>query len=203
MGRMPFQPGQRPMSNPVRMPSGPSAGGTSNSIVGGRPVPPPAGRLTGAIPRGTVVGGESPVTRGPVGPTTGTTSPAGRGAGQQSQVPGRRPRFSNGGVIGGRPLPNDRAGSGCPQQPGRVGTVTPGPGSSRTAGGSGSGGHGVVGGASGVARPGQSQGVRGARAPQPISPTSPGNKNERPHRTVEDEETWRQGGRRTVPPVID
>ncbi|MEU5364613.1 hypothetical protein ABZ354_14165 [Streptomyces sp. NPDC005925] len=45
MGRMPFQPGQGSTSNPVRMPSGPSAVGTSSGIVGGRPVTPPwAGR---------------------------------------------------------------------------------------------------------------------------------------------------------------
>ncbi|MGW2614414.1 translation initiation factor IF-2 [Streptomyces sp. NPDC001500] len=202
-GRMPFQPGQGPTSNPVRMPSGPSAVGSSHGIVGGRPVAPPAGRPTGAIPRGTVVGGESTVTRGPMGPTAGTTSGAGRVVGQQSQVPGRRPQFSNGGVIGGRPLPNDVAGSGRPPKPGRARTVTSGPGSSGTAGGSGSAGRGIVGGASGVARPGQSQGVGGAHVPQSSSRTSPGSRAGRPRRAAEDEETWRQGGRRAVPPVMD
>ncbi|WP_406727371.1 translation initiation factor IF-2 [Streptomyces sp. GD-15H] len=203
MGRMPFQPGQGPASNPVRMPSGSSAAGSSNGIVGGRSVTPPAGRPTGAIPRGTVVGGENAVTRGPMGPTAGTTSPAGPVVGRQSQVPGRRPQFSNGGVVGGRPLPNVGAGDGRPQQPGGAGSVVSGPGGSGTAGGSGSADRGIVGGGSSVARPGQSHGVGGAHAPQRASPVSPGGRNGRPHRTVEDEETWRQGGRRAVPPVID
>ncbi|MGX5188316.1 translation initiation factor IF-2 [Streptomyces avermitilis] len=203
MGRMPFQPGQGPTSNPVRMPSGPSAVGSSHGIVGGRPLTPPTGRPIGAIPRGTVVGGESSAPRGPMGPTAGTTSPTGRVVGQQSQVPGRRPQFSNGGIVGGRPLPNDAAGNGRPQQPGRAGTVMSGSGSSGTAGGYGSAGRGIVGGTSSVARPGQRQGAGGPHAPRPIPPSSPGGSSGRPHRAVEDEETWRQGGRRAVPPVID
>lgn len=198
MGRMPSQPGQGPTPNPVRMPSG-----SSDGIVGGRPVMPPAGRPTGAIPRGTVVGGESAVTRGPMGPTTGTTSPAGRVVGQQSQAAGRRPQFSNGGIVGGRPLPNVGAGNGSPQQPGRAGAAVSGPGGPGTAGGSGSAGRGIVGGASSGARPGQSHGLGGAHASQRTPPTSPGGRNGRPNRVVEDEETWRQGGRRTVPPVVD
>ncbi|MEH0544134.1 translation initiation factor IF-2 [Streptomyces sp. NPDC054884] len=203
MSRMLVQPGQGPMSTPVRMPSGPNAAGSSHGIVGGRLGTPSVGRQTGAIPRGTVVRGESAAARGPMGPTAGTASPAGRVVGQQSQVPGRRPQFSNGGVIGGRPLPHDAAGSRRPPQPGRARTVASAPGSSGPAGGSGSAGRGIVGGASSAARPGQSQGVGGAHAPQPSSQASPGGRAGRPRRAVEDEETWRQGGRRVVPPVID
>ena len=203
MGRMPSQTGQGPTPNPVRMPSGPSAVSSSHGIVGGRPVTPPTGRPAGAIPRGTVVGGESSAPRGPMGPAAGTPSPAGRVMGQQNLVPGRRPQFSNGGIIGGRPLPNDAAGSGRPQQPRRAGTVTSGPGGSGTAGASGTAGPGIMGGTSSEARPGQGQGVGGAHAPQPTSPTSPGSRNGRPRLAVEDEETWRQGGRRPVPPVVD
>ncbi|MFD6325973.1 translation initiation factor IF-2 [Streptomyces sp. NPDC058442] len=203
MGRMPFQPGQGPTLNPVRMPSGAGAAGSSNGIVGGRSVMQPEGRPTGAIPRGTVVGGDRAVTHGPVGPTAGTASPAGRVVGQQSQVPARRSQFSNGGVVGGRPLPNAGAGSGRPQQPGRTGAVVSGPGSPSAVGSSGSADHGIVGGVSSAARSGQSHGVGGARAPQPASPRSPGGRNGRPRRAAEDEETRRQDDRRTVPPVIN
>ncbi|MGY3201949.1 translation initiation factor IF-2 [Streptomyces sp. TE5632] len=204
VGRASFLPGQGTVSNPVRMPPGATGGvGGGSGIVGGRSVTPPAGRPTGPIPRGVVVGGEGAATRGPVGPTTGTTSPVGRVAGRQGQVPGRRPAVSNGGIIGGRPLPNDGAGSGLPQQPGRAGTVMSGPGSPGATAGSGTAGRGIVGGASSATRRGGGHGVGGTRASRSAPSPNTGSSRGRPYGVAEDEETWRQGGRRAVPPVID
>ncbi|MEV2210823.1 translation initiation factor IF-2 [Streptomyces sp. NPDC050997] len=202
MGRMPFQPGQGATANPVRMPGG--GGGSGNGVVGGRPVPQSPGKSMG-IPRGTVVGGEGTSARGPLGPTAGSTNPVGRTTGQQGQTPGRRPSVSNGGVIGGRPLPNDGAGSARPQQPGRAGAAVPRPGNPGTATSPGTAGRGVVGGTSSAGRPGGSQGVGGSGASQQTSAnrTRNGNGNGRPHGVVEDEETWRQGIRPAMPPVID
>lgn len=201
VGRAPFLPGQGSVSSSVRMP--PGADGSSG-IVGGRSVTPPAGRPTGAIPRGVVVGGEGAVApRGPVGPTTGPTSPVGRATSQQSQVPGRRPGVSNRGVVGGRPLPNDGAVSGFPQQPGRAGVVTSGPGSPGATAGSGTAGRGIVGGVSSATRQGGGRGAGGTRASRLTPSPNAGSSRGRPYGVAEDEETWRQDGRRAVPPVID
>ncbi|MGW2380751.1 translation initiation factor IF-2 [Streptomyces sp. NPDC001658] len=211
-GRMPFPPGQGATANPTRMPA--VGGGSGNGIVGGRPVPQSPGKSMG-IPRGTVVGGEGTALRGPMGPTAGSTNPGGRVMGQQGptgqtgQTPGRRPSVSNGGVVGGRPLPNDGVGNTRPQQPGRAGATgarpgTPGtPGAPGTATGPGTAGRGVVGGTPGTGRHGEGHGAGGIGASQqpPARRTSSG--NGRPYGVVEDEETWRQGTRPAVPPVID
>ncbi|MFG2882323.1 translation initiation factor IF-2 [Streptomyces sp. NPDC048297] len=157
-GRMPVLPvlpGQEAVPNPVRTPGGTGVAGGDAGIVGGRPVASPVGRPTGAVPRGVVVGGEGTAARGPMGPTAGATNPVGRVARQQGrQVPGPRPSFSNGGVVGGRPIPGD----------------------------------GVVG---------------GPRSPRSGSSTNTGGRSGRSYRVAEDEETWRRGERRAVPPVID
>ncbi|MEV6506938.1 hypothetical protein AB0M61_12515 [Streptomyces sp. NPDC051642] len=96
----------------TRLPGPTSARGT-NGITGGRPVSP-AGRSTGAIPRGTVVGGtpneqQTPMGRGGVagGMSEGAT-PAARSG---ERVPGRegtarggpRSPAQSGGIIGGQP----------------------------------------------------------------------------------------------------
>jgi hypothetical protein len=198
-GRTPAQPGQG-AANPVRMPG--SGGGSGNGIVGGRPVPQSPGRSMG-LPRGTVIGGEGTAPRGPMGPTAGSTNPVGRPVGQQGQTPGRRPPVSNAGVIGGRPFPNDGAGSPRPQQPGRAGATVPGSGTPGTAARPGTGGRGVVGGASTTGRQGQGRGTDGAGASRQAPARRTGNTNQRPYGVAEDEETWRQGNRPTTPPVID
>ncbi|MEU6521710.1 translation initiation factor IF-2 [Streptomyces sp. NPDC046924] len=201
VGRAPFLPGQGGVSNPVRMPPGADGG---SGIVGGRSVTPPAGRPTGAIPRGVVVGGEGAAApRGPVGPTTGPTSPVGRAMGPQSQVPGQRPGVSNRGVVGGRPLPHDSSVSGFPQQPGRAGAVMSGPGSPGVTAGSGMAGRGIVGGTPSATRQSGGRGVGGTRASRPAPSPGAGSNRGRPHGAAEDEETRRQDGRGTVPPVID
>ncbi|ANS66621.1 hypothetical protein SLINC_4397 [Streptomyces lincolnensis] len=197
-GRMPFQPGQSATANPARMPGG----GSGNGIVGGRPIPQSPDRSTG-IPRGTVVGGEGTAPRGPMGPTGGSTNPGGRMVGQQGQTPGRRPSVSNGGVVGGRPLPNAGASSLRPQQPGRAGTTGAKTGAPGTAAGPGTGGRGVVGGTSSAGRQGEGHGGGSTGASRQTPARRADNGNGRPYGVVEDEETWRQGNRPAVPPVID
>ncbi|WP_158712334.1 hypothetical protein [Streptomyces sp. NRRL F-5135] len=98
--------------------TGPNAGPVGRApaergITGGRPVPPASGR-SGALPRGMVVGGESPVHgRPPMAHGAG----GGLGGGPaQSGMTGRRLAGENGGIVGGRP-----------QQPGTGGRAfTPG-----------------------------------------------------------------------------
>ncbi|MGW0781107.1 hypothetical protein [Streptomyces sp. NPDC002913] len=166
-------------------PPGPSALGTGpasrlprDGITGGRPVAQTAGRPTGGLPRGTVVGSEGThAGRGPMGHGGGM---GGVGANQSGIVGGRRLAGETGGVVGGRP-----------QQPGRTSTrpFTPGgtglvrnaasPEGARQVGAAGRG--------SSTQRPGESR----------------RDERERPDYLVEDEETWQQGSRRIVPPVID
>ena len=219
MGRTPFQPGQGTTANPVGMARGGT--GSGNGVVGGRPVPQAPGRSMG-IPRGTIVGGEGMPTRGPMGPAAGSTNPVGQAMGQQGQTPGRR--VSNGGVIGGRPLPNEGAGTARPQQPGRAGAAvsrpgypgsaaSPGtagrgataPGNPGTTANPGAAGRSVVGGTSGAGRHGERQGVGGSGASHqpPANRTRDSSGSGRPYGVVEDEETWRQGIRPAMPPVID
>ncbi|WSQ10580.1 translation initiation factor IF-2 [Streptomyces sp. NBC_01231] len=206
VGRMPFQSGQGATANPVRMPGG--GGGNGNGVVGGRALPQSPGKSMG-IPRGTVVGGEGTAPRGPMGPTAGSTNQVGRAAGQQNLTPGRRPSASNGGVIGGRQLPNDGAGSPRPQQPGRTGAAVARPATPGTPASPGTAGRGVVGGTSNAGRQSERHGGGGSGAsashqtPANRTRNGNGNGNGRPYGVVEDEETWRQGIRPAVPPVID
>lgn len=186
-GRTPVLPGQgTPAVNPGHVPGG-------NGIFGGRPVPAPSGRPMGAIPRGTVVGGESTTARGPMGTTAGT-GPARPAAGRQGQVPGRALPPANGGV-----------GGGSPQQPTRAGVRPLAPGSSGAVGNSGAVTRGGISGGtpSGGARPGESRSSSASRTTQPTSSPRTGNRSGQSRHLVEDEETWQQGVRRTVPPVID
>ena len=156
-------------------------------IVGGRQVAPNTGRPTG-LPRGTVIGQEGNG-RGPMG-RTGTGGMHGGGpmggAGQNGISGGRRLASEAGGVVGGRP-----------QQPGKNSArpFTPG-------------GSGLVRGANPNstegAHPGQA-GRAGAIPPGTHGANSRRDEQngERPDYLSEDEETWQQGGRRVVPPVID
>ncbi|MFI2350144.1 hypothetical protein ACH492_24445 [Streptomyces sp. NPDC019443] len=158
-------------------------------IVGGRPVAPSTGRPTGGIPRGTVIGGEGTTARGPMG-RGGMPGMHGGGAmggvGQSGISGGRRLASETGGVVGGRP-----------QQGGQNSTrpFTPG-------------GSGLVRGTNANAGGGANAGLasRAGAIPPASSGANPhrdeGN-GERPDYLSEDEETWQQGGRRVVPPVID
>ncbi|MGW3978802.1 translation initiation factor IF-2 [Streptomyces mirabilis] len=186
-GRMPVLPGQAaPTPTTGRAPSG-------SAIVGGRPATLPPGRPTGSIPRGTVVGAEGTTTRGPLGPTPGT-GPAGQTAGRPGQMPGRGVASPSAGVVGGSPPQPVRAGGrpltpGGPAAPGKSGAVVRG---------------GVSGGTPTAGRPDRA--VRGSNASgttQPASSTRADNKSGRSRRTAGDEEARKQGGRRSVPPVVD
>ena len=167
-------------SGPLGRPSG------GGGITGGRAVPQGSGRPAGGIPRGTVIGGEGTQGRAPMGRATGT------GGVGTSTVPGQS------GVSGGRRLAGETGGvvGGRSQQPGRTGTrpFTPG--------------------GSGLVRAATStESVRGTGSVGRGAPMSPHASRtvdsrrdaggQRPDYLTEDEETWQQGARRVVPPVID
>ncbi|MFE4923455.1 WXG100 family type VII secretion target [Streptomyces sp. NPDC056661] len=167
-------------SGPIGRP--PGGGG----ITGGRVVPQTPGRPVGGIPRGTVIGGEGTQGRVPMGRAMGAGGMGtGIGPGQSGMSGGRRLAGETGGIVGGRS-----------QQPGRTSTrpFTPG--------------------GSGLVRAATStESVRGTGSVGRGAPLSPhGSRTsdsrreaggERPDYLTEDEETWQQGARRVVPPVID
>lgn len=159
-----------------------------SGITGGRPVSPTTGRTTGGIPRGTVIGGEgSSTARGPMGRSmTGMPGmPNGpMGPGQGSGISGRRLASEGGGMVGGRPLQSGQTGA-RPFTPGGSGLVRGAP----TSGGTGPGQVGRT-------------GAMGAGANSSGRRRDDEN-GERPDYLSEDEETWQQGSRRVVPPVID
>ncbi|MFD9224427.1 hypothetical protein ACFWDI_31545 [Streptomyces sp. NPDC060064] len=158
-------------------------------IVGGRPVAPNTGRPTGGIPRGTVIGNENTTGRGPMGRggMGGMHGGGPMGGGGQSGISGgRRLASEAGGVVGGRP-----------QQPGKNSARPFTPGGSGLVRGanpnSAEGAHPGQAGRGGAIPPG-THGANSRRDEQ---------SGERPDYLLEDEETWQQGGRRIVPPVID
>ncbi|MEV5159621.1 hypothetical protein [Streptomyces sp. NPDC053728] len=170
-------PGVRPPSLPGQGVSG--SGPASRTprdagITGGRPVAQPTGR---GLPGGTVVGGEGTQGRSPMGH-------GGMGAGgaaRSGAMGARPPAGGSSGVVGGRPRQAGRSGE-RPFTPGGTGLVR-GNDNGRAAG----------------------QATGGLRAP---SSRRPGDARrdeggERPDYLIEDEETWKQGGRRAAPPVID
>lgn len=167
-------------SGPIGRPSG------SGGITGGRAVPQTPGRPAGGIPRGTVIGGEATQVRPPMGRAMGAGGMAtGIGPGQSGMSGGRRLAGETGGIVGGRS-----------QQPGRTGMrpFTPGGSGLVRAARPAEGAHGA--GPVGRGAPMSSHGPR----------TVDSRRNEggeRPDYLTEDEETWQQGSRRVVPPVID
>ncbi|MER7686178.1 translation initiation factor IF-2 [Streptomyces sp. NPDC097610] len=186
-GRMPVLPGQAaPTPTTGRAPSG-------SAIVGGRPTAPPPDRSTGAIPRGTVVGAEGTTTRGPLRPTPGT-GPAGQTAGRPGQMPGRGVASPRAGAVGGSPPQPVRAGGrpltpDGPAAPGKSGAVVRG---------------GVSGGTPTAGRPDRAaRSSNASRTTQSTSSTRADSKSGRSRRAAGDEETRKQGGRRSVPPVVD
>ncbi|GHA95576.1 hypothetical protein GCM10010392_22880 [Streptomyces clavifer] len=150
-------------------------------IVGGRPVAQSPGRPTGGLPRGTVIGGDG--------------THAGRGAMGHGGGMGGAGGGSQGGITGGRRLAGETGGSvgGRPQQPGRT------TGRPFTPGGTGL----VRGTTTGDGSRGVGQSGRGGAAAPQRARDPRRDEGERPDYLVEDEETWQQGSRRVVPPVID
>ncbi|QNP69690.1 translation initiation factor IF-2 [Streptomyces roseirectus] len=202
VGRVPLSPvGQEPG---MAFGRAPSVSGGGSGIVGGRPVLPSESRPAGAIPRGTVVGGEGAPARGPMGPmgqTSGTTTPVGRAAGTPATSPGGRlvSPSGSGGIVGGRPTasPSGVVGSGVAQRPGRPDARVPGAGGTgpRTP---------VTGGTTAAARPGEGRTGAATSGPsQSAPPRNTRNGSGRPYGVTEDEETWRRNQRPTVPPVVD
>lgn len=195
-----------PTAQPRGVPGALPSGGPADGIV------PPPYLPAPSLPR--------PEPR-PAVPEIGTRFPTPRpavpgGPGAEGTRPAQPvPRISDPGVVGGRPLPSP---SGRPVEPTPRGTVigtepgrgmgrptgSYGPGAvgstSRTSPGASAGGAFTQGG-TGLPRGGASgmapmHGVPGA-APQRRRGS------QRPDYLVEDEETWRRGERRVVPPVIE
>ncbi|MEC4017142.1 hypothetical protein [Streptomyces sp. H27-D2] len=158
-------------------------GDHGNGIHGGRPAPPGSARPTGQAPRGTVIGGEPTQGRPPMG-HGGTGNGGAPSHGQQGNNTGRRLATEPGGVVGGRPQQRPGAGN-RPFTPGGTGLVrgTSGP-EGQNAGRNTR---------SGVVPPPNANGAGSQRD----------RRGERPDYLAEDEETWAQGNRRVVPPVID
>ncbi|GAA2348076.1 hypothetical protein OKJ48_20675 [Streptomyces kunmingensis] len=124
-------------ASPVRGPGGAGQGRASDGIAGGRPTPPQTGRPTGAVPRGTVVGGPPSQGGTPSRQTPGTArggaiegvrtgASPGRGvasgAGRGSSVSGARMPAHSDGVVGGQPQPSKtrRGVSATPRTAGDV-----------------------------------------------------------------------------------
>ncbi len=170
---MPLSGGGQPPGQAVRPPR--------EGITGGRPIAQNTGRPTGGLPRGNVIGNEG--THGGRASMGHGPGMGGGGGGQNGIVGGRRLSGETGGVVGSRPQPQGRAGA-RPFTPGGTGLVR-GSGPSEGTRGSASAG-------------------RAAALGSPRSGRPPRDENgERPDYLVEDEETWQQGSRRIVPPVID
>lgn len=162
-----------------RMPMPREGGG----IVGGKPVMPTTNNPAGAIPRGTVIGTES--TTGARGGAMGRGMAGGMyggsmGADQSGVSGGRRLASEAGGVVGGRPQQSGQS-SARPFTPG---------------------GSGLVRGSGDTSQTGRTGGM-GAAAANRAHRHPEDESGERPDYLAEDEETWQQGNRRVVPPVID
>ncbi|WP_326603990.1 WXG100 family type VII secretion target [Streptomyces sp. NBC_01800] len=158
-----------------------------SGITGGRAVPQTSGRPAGGIPRGTVIGGEGAQGRAPMGRAVGmgAGSGIGTGTGPSGMSGGRRLAGETGGTVGGRPQQPGRS-SARPFTPGGTGLAR-GVTAAEGARGTGPAGRGLPM-SSHASRTGDPRRDEGS---------------ERPDYLTEDEETWQQGGRRVVPPVID
>ncbi|MEW2548370.1 hypothetical protein AB0910_21820 [Streptomyces sp. NPDC047002] len=165
-----------------------------NGIIGGRPVQSPSGRPQARLPRSLVVGGEEGANgTGGQRPMMGRAMPGMHMGGQDGAAAGRN------GLVGGRRLASETGGVvGRPAQPGRLGERA------FTRGGSGlvledsSQDQETTGRRSG-------QGGRNGAMPHGASASRRRKNDQATERTdyLSEEETWRQGDRRVVPPVID
>jgi hypothetical protein len=163
---------------------GPTGSQREPGITGGRPVNPNTARTASGIPRGTVIGKESPQSRIPMGRGT---APGASASGQprpgNGLVGGRRVASEAGGVVGSRPGQPSR-NSGRPFTAGGSGLVNPS--SSRT---------------------------ESSRSPLPgrgsttnrVTRTRKDQRQDgrRPDYLVEEAETWRSDSRSVLPPVVD
>lgn len=167
----------------------PVTGPLGRPPVMGAPVAGPAGRL----PQDSGIVGGRPVTPPSGRPTAGIPrgtvvggegTHAGRGMTGYGPGMGGVGGSGQSGVAGGRRLAGEAGGMvGRPQQPGHTGARPFTPGGTGLVRGTGQVGRGAV----GDVRPGESR----------------RDERERPNYLVEDDETWQQGDRRVVPPVID
>ncbi|MCF3961724.1 hypothetical protein [Streptomyces fuscigenes] len=162
-----------------------------SGIAGGRAVESSNGRPPARLPRGMVVGGEEG--------TQGTSSRGmmGRGASGLHMGPEGQTAAGRNGLVSGRRLASEPGGVvGRSAQPGKAGArpFTQG-GSGLLRDGSGASEDGAE---RQVGRTGMApQGRKGARR------RNDEHGDARPDYLVEDEETWQQGDRRVVPPVIE
>ncbi|MGC5541956.1 hypothetical protein OH733_24030 [Streptomyces griseus] len=171
--RPPMALGTGPLAPPAR----------DSGITGGRSVAQTPGRPVGGLPRGTVIGGEGTHSgRGMMGHGTGAGAGGAVGGSRSGIVGGRQLAREAGGIVGGRPPQPPGGATGRPFTPGGTGLVR--------GAGSGDGSRGGVG--------QMGRGTTPQRAGDPRRDQS-----ERPDYLVEDEETWQQGSRRVVPPVVD
>ncbi|GGO34773.1 translation initiation factor IF-2 [Streptomyces lasiicapitis] len=195
-GRPPTQPGPGPTGPvPGRAPAGgppvpPNSPGPTRPVVGGTPTLPP-GRAGGAPPgpsagRDGIVGGRpAPSTPGglPRGSAIGGPN---AGTGARGPVVGRGPMGPGSGVVGGQPRQQGRAGDAR----------------GFTSGGSGLGqGRNPAGGGSASSPTGRNG--MPLSTPRPSATRRDDERRDRPDYLTEDQEVWRQDGRRVVPPVID
>ncbi|WP_329457626.1 WXG100 family type VII secretion target [Streptomyces sp. NBC_01497] len=166
-----------------------------NGIVGGKPVQSPNGRPTARLPRGMVVGGEESGNGANGRPAMGRGTSGMRMGGEGAAGAGRN------GLVGGRRLASETGGVvGRPGQPGKLGTRP------FTEGGSG-----LVRGESEGAEEtsGRQSGQGGRSGTMPRGTTGSRRRRDgdggrdRPDYLTEEDETWQQGNRRVVPPVID
>ncbi|EFE77228.1 hypothetical protein SSIG_04811 [Streptomyces filamentosus NRRL 11379] len=187
--RRPSAEGVRPSVFPGQGSLGSGTAGhppRDSGIFGGRPLPPNAGGPARELPHGKAIGSEGTPARGPMGynPAAGTGS-----GGTRSGVarPARRNASETGGIVAGNP-----------QQTGRPNTQSFSPVSS---------GRGLASSAPTGTHGSAAAWQRGAAASSPVSnSTSQRNgrrSGSRSGHLAEDEATWMQHGRRTVPPVIE
>ncbi|MDX3092342.1 hypothetical protein PV620_29625 [Streptomyces sp. ME02-6978a] len=158
-------------------------GSRGTGIVGGRPVAN-AGRPTGGIPRGTVVGKDNLQGRTSMGRAVSSSSSISRPNSPGTiQGNGRRLASEAGGIVGARP-----------GQPGRTGSrpfTSGGSGLLRSPANASDAAHGVTTGR--AVGPGTPSGTRKVQQRD----------GQRPDYLVEDEETWTRGNRASLPPVVD
>lgn len=183
--------GGRPGTSPNRgaipgRPSGDMPRAVNDGIFGGRAMPRTPGTPAGNVPRGVVIGTEpgpeAAQRRPPAGPGAGYVGGPGSAGGRFGAVGGQPSAPERRGVIGGHP----GASSDRPFTPGGSGLSRGRQAEAETVQGQGSSRGGMV----------PTGGVQGASS-------SRRNAGQRPDYLVEDEETWSQGRRRAVPPVID
>ncbi len=219
LATLPTAPPSSPAAPPV---SPPSVGTPDPWGVQPNPTPPVSGRGATKAPsqsappvtgRSGQIGGRSPALpiQGPLGPGAS----------------GRLPHDS--GIVGGRPMPPNATGAGRGMPRGLVvggeGTAgarspighTPAMGAGNGGARPGASGGGrryasetggiVAGNPRQSSRPGVPPVVGGGVMARPASTTPPGRGDkrgaDRPDYLVEDEDTWKQNGRRIVPPVVE